>query len=282
MRRLLIASCFGVAIAAAALPHRAAAEAPRTPPPRVVVRSGPGAFVSAFAPTPAAGYQGGPLTLDVAVLNERSEAAKQIQVQFFAPGAGLFAQTIDVDANATKKVAFADSVGMSALCLPKTYTVQLEGAGVDTARKTRSFEVIANCTFQASVDNPWSQMEPDRVADAQDHYLTTPTAVVEGEQTCAAPLKVKVSVWNRSGYAANGIRVELHDVKTVAVARTAPFDVAKGGSRDVLLQADYAVGGKMTVALVDPTSSVHGKVINQGLAVNVLARCALSTKEKAQ
>jgi len=216
-------------------------------------------------------YAGGPLTIRIDVHNDGNQP-HQVQVAFFAPSAGLSAQTIDMKPEENRTLQFIDSVGFSNLCRPRDYTAQvMSGTSRPVSENTRTARVAPSCTFSAKSTNPWNQMSPDRVDAVKTGMLWSSDIKVENTPTCAQNLKIEVTVVNHSKHEAKNVIAKLTNASGAPEGQSAPFTIAPGGYKAVTFSADQGAFGKLGFALVDPSNSLAGALVNQGMTVDVAA-----------
>lgn len=215
-------------------------------------------------------YTGGPVPLELVVVNPNPKTLPQEQFTFFAPGNGVQSKTLDLKAG-ENKIPFTDPQG--SFCAVKDY-LGARGAGT-TPFSNAKLRVTPSCTFATKIEDPWNQSTPDQVDYNENHDVYLSSVTVSGTPSCNAPLKVACKLVNHSVEDLQGMAVTLLDESGKSLDNVAALALPKGGSKSFSLTASSMPTGKVRVKLTG--TSVH--VNDRGWTIHVTPSCTLAGKK---
>lgn len=278
MRRItLFVGLLGIALLASDATAEPAATAPSVPQP---APAGTLVRIVGFANlTTSFPYAGGPV--DVAIDLENAGATPATVMVRISHGHGTTSMSKSVtlqpkSVTPRTTVKFTDAGGIDESCTPHTYSMSLEGPGVDT--RTRFVSIVPTCTWSGSVEDGWAS-GPAEAEVARKTKAFVHTVVVDQGATCQTPAKLTANVGNHAPKPAAALNV-VAMAGGVARGKSQPFALPVGGK--VAAPFQVASGGSppdVSIQLVDPSGAFSSEIASHPLFVKWKRGCRLSTTQ---
>jgi hypothetical protein len=233
----------------------------------------PTVIVEIVRPFNSAPKTSGPIDLDVVLKNTGAVAMNAITVKF-GYGTESNEQVVSVPAHGARVLQVHDPIGLTSICAPRNYTIDLKGPGAVTA--TRHAHVTPACSFKSALVDEWNLKTPDRVLDAEKGNIYLTNAVLETAPTCSAGAKLKAQVANQTKLASASILVQAHNGTTVKAQTSAAFPIAAGEYKNVVLTPVGPAGpplDSLNLDIVDWTHGFGSKLVSHSIEITTTKTC---------
>lgn len=223
-------------------------------------------------------YHTGPLEFVVDVHNTSAMLLKNIQIKVTPPNGPTVVVTRDLPGNAFTQalVVVPNPIGNN-VCITRKFDVVLGGTGADPHH--RAFNLMAQCNFKSSVEDPTMSMVPDRRQQMRQGKIflanTKLRLPISCTQTFGAAYSLDTDIYNKSNTAAHGLRIVVPGMGI----NSGPYAIEPGNATHPLIAnvGEDCKIGDFPMTLEDSTNSLGTKVLNSGIVLHTSRDCVFTT-----